>query len=90
LNNIAQDPRAKKYGLTFVKKEDENRPAFERIWSQIHKGIGKPKVGTLLNDTKSGAIAEEFDKYMKEVLHEGVDIFSFFNECFEIKDQAEI
>jgi uncharacterized protein YifE (UPF0438 family) len=57
LNNIAESPQAEKYGLTFVKKEDENRPAFEKIWSQIHKGISKPKVGTMLNDAKTGAIA---------------------------------
>ena len=43
--------------LTFVKKEDENKPAFEKIWTQIQKGISKPKVGTMLNDAKTGAIA---------------------------------
>jgi hypothetical protein len=45
-------------------------------------------VGSLLNDTKTGAIAEDFDKYLKEVSHEGVDVLTFFNECFEKKDES--
>jgi hypothetical protein len=44
----------------------------------------------LLNDTKSGAIAEDFDKYLKETSQEGVDVFTFFNECFEKKDESEL
>ena len=52
--------------------------------------MANPKVGTLLNDTKTGAIAEDFDKFQKETSHEEVDVFHFFNECFEKKDRSEI
>jgi hypothetical protein len=46
--------------LTFVKKEDDNIAEYKKIWENLHKNISNPKVGLLLNDTKVGAIAEDF------------------------------
>ena len=60
MTKIGSDPNAKKYNLTFVKKEDDNIAEYKKIWENLHKNISKPKVGLLLNDTKVGAIAEDF------------------------------
>lgn len=46
--------------------------AYEKIWASLHKGVSKPKVGLLLNDVRIGAIAEDFDKFIKNCDHEGV------------------
>lgn len=53
-----------------------------KIWQSIHKDAEKPRVASLVNDLKTGAIAEEFDKFMKETQHESIDVLGFFNECF--------
>ncbi len=82
MSNIANDSNAKKYNLTFVKKEDDNIATYQKIWSSLHKGMDKPRVGTLLNDTRVGAIAEDFDKFLKQSSHEGVEALTFFNSCF--------
>jgi hypothetical protein len=68
--------------VVFVKKEDDNRAAYVKIWQSIHKDAEKPRVASLVNDLKTGAIAEEFDKFMKETQHESIDVLGFFNECF--------
>lgn len=46
--------------------------AYENIWASLHKGIEKPKVGLLLHDVRIGAIADDFDKFIKNCNHEGV------------------
>ena len=58
LSNIASDPNASKYNLTFVQKEADSKDIFEKIWSNLHPSVEKPRLGMLVNDTKTGAVAE--------------------------------
>lgn len=58
--------------MKFVEKEEDNMKAYENIWASLHKGIEKPKVGLLLHDVRIGAIADDFDKFIKNCNHEGV------------------
>ena len=44
----------------------------------------------LLTDSRTGAIAEEFDQFVKQQDHEGIQVFNFFNECFQKKLASEI
>lgn len=72
LSNLKDDPLSKRYNLSLVTKTDDFVGTFTKIWSDLHGSITNPKVGLILNDVKTGLIAEEFVKFLETQTHSKV------------------
>jgi hypothetical protein len=64
LSNLQEANEAQKYNLSFIVKTDEFNESFKQLWSGLHGSISSPKVGMILNDVKTGQIAEEFMRFL--------------------------
>lgn len=79
LSNLKESHDASRFNLVFEVKSEDFSGSFKKMWTELHGKNTNPKVGMIINDSKTGQTAEEFMKFMEGENHTKVEVISFFN-----------